>query len=169
MLRLSLFSLLLTNSLAFATSYQPSAETKRLQTYFSGEWSGDVSIKQDGKTKKEKVGMKCYPAVQIIGVQCLIDWGNPPFELQTIGYDEETKTVHLFVMDGAKVHDHVGNFIDDKTLVLDRPEQGRHRAEKLSYKRVSKKELDWEAVLKEPDGKMTQYNFVFTKLRGAPK
>ncbi len=116
-----LFSLI---SIAHAQESQsPPPEIQRLYG-FEGKWTGNYSVTMEGNTLNSNAsytwskisdgwGMLIDESIEMPGMQTYLGHN-------IIGYDMEQKKYHLYTVSNyAQVHDHIGNWKDDKTMYLE--------------------------------------------------
>ena len=121
-MRVLLLSVLLAGSMSFADEAPP-PEVKRTVDALNGNWSGELTMTEAGKPPvKFKGKWACHKIAAGGAVSCEM---NAPMgaagmmsETDLIGYDVETKAVHVMTWNNmGEVHDHKAAWTDDKTLV----------------------------------------------------
>ncbi len=156
-------------SIKAQASMSPPPEIQKLYE-LEGKWTGVYEITMEGNSFKANAS---YTWSKISdGWGMLIDevtemTGMPNYAGHNIiGYDMGEKKYHLYTISNyAQVHDHVGNWTDDKTMYLEYngTVDGRPFKEKLYMTLSSPNECTLE-VTEITDGKVTgTYKGTFTK------
>lgn len=112
-----------------AAAQQPPApppEVKKTVDAFFGNWASSITMTTpDGKETKFKGTWACGKKIAGgIAVECSMSTKIPGMgemiESDFIGYDPETKSVHMMTWSNAgEIHDHKGTWTDDKTVTID--------------------------------------------------
>ncbi|HYM00953.1 MAG TPA: hypothetical protein VEZ90_18490 [Blastocatellia bacterium] len=139
----------------------PSAEAKRTANSISGDWSGRMTASFPGaKSESFPWEVKCSPAALGFGAACTLAGKasiGPIAESCLLAYDPERKEVHyMCVTSSGEVHDHQGQWIDDRTIEL------------VAYKASMMADKVVETVrLSFPDAKTLQTKSIITTENGA--